>query len=569
MAEAALPGTGTGGEPTVAALLLARRGDPRPGLRFGDDTWTWSECVQAGVDRAAWLAALRRPGPFHVGVLLDNVPEFSFLLEAAAVSGAVIVGLNPTMRGAELAAAVAHTDCQLIVTEGRHRGLLDGLDLPVGEERIFDIDTAAYRSAVSRYAGGSVPESATAAGDDLFMLIFTSGTSGRPKAVRCTHRKIAGPGVMLAARFELGPADVCYLSMPLFHSNAMMAGWAPTLAAGATMALARRFSASGFLPDVRRYGATYANYVGKPLSYVLATPERPGDADNPLRVAFGNEAADRDIARFAARFGCTVVDGFGSTENGVTVSRTPDTPSGSLGRPNPGVTILDPLTRQACPPARFGPDGVLLNPDEAIGELVNTSGAGQFEGYYNDDEANAERLRNGWYWSGDLAYADTDGFYYFAGRTLDRLRVDGEMIAAAPVERILMRSPDVVLAAVYAVPAADVGDEVMAALALRPGAAFHPGEFAEFVAAQPDLGTKCVPRFVRIAAALPQTETNKVLKRVLAAERWSCADPVWWRPGREPVFVPLGPDESAALDAAVAETCRVPSRDEGRKVTWS
>ena len=106
--------------------------------------------------------------------------------------------------------------------------------------------------------------------------------------------------------YELAPDDVCYLSMPLFHSNALMAGWAPALAAGATAALRERFSASQFLVDVRRYGVTYFNYVGKPLSYILATPEHPDDADNTLRRCFGNEAAEADVARFAERFGCTV-----------------------------------------------------------------------------------------------------------------------------------------------------------------------------------------------------------------------------------------------------------------------
>jgi len=106
----------------------------------------------------------------------------------------------------------------------------------------------------------------------------------------------------------------------------------------------RRFSASGFLPDVRAFGVTYANYVGKPLSYVLAKPERADDADNPLRIAYGNEGAPADLARFAERFGCTVIDGFGSTEGGVAISRTPDTPPGALGRLADGVAVLDPET---------------------------------------------------------------------------------------------------------------------------------------------------------------------------------------------------------------------------------
>ena len=135
--------------------------------------------------------------------------------------------------------------------------------------------------------------------------MFTSGTSGAPKACRCTQGRLARIGAIVAQMFELVEDDVCYLAMPLFHSNALMAGWAPALAAGSTVALPTggRFSASGFLPDVRRFGATYFNYVGKPLAYVLATPERPDDADNPLVRAFGNEGASVDVERFATRFG--------------------------------------------------------------------------------------------------------------------------------------------------------------------------------------------------------------------------------------------------------------------------
>ena len=129
-------------------------------------------------------------------------------------------------------------------------------------------------------------------------------------------------GLNLVERFSARPPTTSATSsMPLFHSNAVVAGWAPALAVGRGDRARRGSRRTGFLADVRRYGATYMNYVGKPLAYVLATPEQPDDADNPLRVAFGNEASDRDIEEFARRFGCKVVDGFGSTENAVIITR--------------------------------------------------------------------------------------------------------------------------------------------------------------------------------------------------------------------------------------------------------
>jgi fatty-acyl-CoA synthase len=295
-----------------------------------------------------------------------------------------------------------------------------------------------------------------------------------------------------------------------------MAGWGPALAAGATVALARRFSASGFLPDVRRFGATYANYVGKPLTYVMATPEQPDDADNPLRLVFGNEANDRDIEGFARRFGCQVVDSYSSTENAVIVQRVPDLPPGSLGRPLDGVKVLDPETLAEVPDAEFDVTGRLVNAEAATGELVNTAGAGAFAGYYKDPDAEAERMRGGMYWSGDLAYRDADGFVYFAGRTADWLRVDGENLAAAPIERILLRHPAIDEAAVYAVPDEAVGDQVIAALVVR--GTLTPAELEAFLSDQPDLSPKAWPCYVRVVDTLPRTATNKVLKRELSAE---------------------------------------------------
>ena len=363
------------------------------------------------------------------------------------------------------------------------------------------------------------------------MLIFTSGTTGEPKAAIVSSMRTAMAGKVLAQMRGLGSKDVGYLAMPLFHSNAHMAGVAPILAAGGTWSMRRKFSASAFLPDVRKYGVTYFNYVGKPLTYILATPERPDDAENTLRIAFGNEGADHDLGRFAVRFGCEVIDSYGSTEGGIAISRTNGMPAGALGVAQPGTLILDPETKQERPRAIFTADGRLANAHEAIGEIASTETAKSFEGYWRNEEANQERTREGIYWSGDLGYRDERGFFYFAGRNMDWLRVDGENIAAGPIERILARHPDVALAAVYAVPNADVGDDCMAALILRPGAKFDGAGFAAFLDAQRDLGTKMVPRYVRIAESLPSTETNKILKRVLRDERWACGDPVWLRDG--------------------------------------
>ena len=208
----------------------------------------------------------------------------------------------------------------------------------------------------------------------------------------------------------------------------------------------------------------------------MSTPEKPDDHDNPLRVAFGNEASDRDIAEFGRRFGCTVWDGFGSTENAVIITREDGCPTARSARAFPGVAIYDPRHRAGVRGRGVRRErGTDSTRDAAVGELVNTSGSGFFRGYYKDAGATDQRMRHGMYWSGDLAYRDADGWIYFAGRTADWMRVDGENLAAAPIERVLIRLPAISRVAVYPVPDESVGDQVMAAVVLRDGAELDPG----------------------------------------------------------------------------------------------
>ncbi|BBZ30476.1 acyl-CoA synthetase [Mycolicibacterium madagascariense] len=491
--------------PTVADLLTPLVDVTDRGVHERDSFVCWRDHLLAGAQLAAALRARLDPArPPHVGVLLGNTTFFSTVLVAAGLTGLVPVGLNPTRRGDAFARDVDRADCQFVLTD-------DAASAPRGVD-VVDVGSPSWTEELAAHRG--TPVSVADLGpDDLFMLIFTSGTSGEPKAVRVTHEKVAFPGTMLAQRFGLTRDDTFYLSMPLFHSNAIMAGWAVAVAAGGSIALRRKFSASQFIPDVRRFGATYANYVGKPLSYVLATPPRADDADNPLRIMYGNEGAPRDLPRFAERFDTVVVDGFGSTEGGIAIGRTPDTPDGSLGPLTDEVAIVDVDTGEPCPPGR-------------VGELVNPKGRGWFRGYYRDTAAEDERMAGGVYHSGDLAYCDDAGYVYFAGRLGDWMRVDGENLGTAPIERILLRHPDVLEAAVYPIPDPAVGDRVMAAVVLVPGATFDADDFQTFLSEQSDLGPKQWPAFVRIATALPRTETFKVLKRVLSAQALDCDDRV-------------------------------------------
>lgn len=520
---------------TLQQLLRERWDQDTPALKYGERVWTWRQHLTDSAATAAALIRVADPDrPLHVGTLLGNTPEMLTAMAAAALGGYVLCGINDTRRGVALARDIVHADCQILLTDPAHKAMLDGLDLP--GVRVFDVSGDAWRALLDE-AGPLTPHREVSA-TDTFMMMFTSGTSGDPKAVQVTHLTVLFAGATLIARFGLDASDVCYMAMPLFHANALFTGWSVAAGAGAAMVPAT-FSASRLLPDLRRYGATFMNYVGKPLAFVLATPERPDDRDNPLRVAVGNEASDRDIAEFSRRFDCTVWDGFGSTEGAIIITREDGCPPGSLGRGFPGVAIYNPDTLAECPVATFGDDGALTNADEAIGELVNTTGAGLFAGYYNDPQATDTRLRNGMFWSGDLAYRDGDGWIYFAGRSGDWLRVDGENMTTAPIERILQRLASVSHAAVYAVPDEQVGDQVMAAIVLRDGVALTPEEFGRFLAGQRDLSPKAWPRYVWLTDRLPTTATNKIIKRELAARGTKPNGGVLWtRIGKTRVYTP-------------------------------
>lgn len=536
-----------------------------PFLRFGAWQCSFAEYYAESVRWANLILRLRIPDrPLHVGVLLDNTPDYLFALGGAALAGAVTVGINNTKRGAHLARDIAYTDCSGLITEPKYLPMLLPVldDSGVEPQRVVvtrrweDVDNPAPAephdpAAVARCADastllaqvGDIGDPGIPVNDsEIALLVFTSGTVTAPKAVMVSHGRLLETGRNIGLNvYELGDGDAGYIAMPLFHANALMCGWMPALYHGAALGLIRKFSASRWLSDVRRYGATFFNYTGKPLAYILSTERRDDDAENPLRICFGNEGSAKVVSEFEARFACRVIDVFGSSEGGVGVTRQPDDPPASIGLPAYGIAVVDDAGNEK-PTARFDAHGRLLNPEECIGEIVNTLGVGWFEGYYRNEEAMRQRTRNGWYWTGDLGYRDEGGYLYFAGRDIEWLRVDGENFVARPIEEILHRHPDVVLAAVYGVPDPDGGDRVMAALILRQGARFDPARLTTFLAMQPDLSPKWTPTFVRIAAELPQTATVKILKSQLRHEKYRpdrCRDPVYWRPARQTAFLPF------------------------------
>ncbi len=558
----------------AAAILRRNANDPelrdRPAIKFADRVWTHAEFVAESQRWANLFLERTRThaapsGALHVGVLLDNTPDYLFALGGAALSGSAVVGVNHTRRDEHLLRDIEHTHCGLVVTEPRHAPLLEPIATGLPEVLVSNRhpDAADATTDPITELGADLDDALGAVAtsdpgiepgpDTLWGLIFTSGTSDAPKAVICTQRRFLVTGMRMTIIMDLTADDVGYICMPLFHSNALMVGWAPSIVLGASVGLARRFSASQFLPDIRHYGSTYFNYTGKPLAYVLSTPEKPDDADNPMRVSFGNEGSPEVVDNFSRRFGVEVIDAYGATEGGVAVNRDAEERAGALGQVADNVQVVDEDGKE-LPRAKFDTDGRLVNAEECVGEIVNTAGAGPFEGYYNNDAANEKTLRFGWYWTGDLGYLDDDCYLYFAGRNADWLRVDGENFPAQPIENTMAAHPDVVLAAVYGVPDDQAGDQVMVGLVMREGAMLDPEAFSRWIDTQETIGPKWRPRFVRVMHDPPTTGTNKIIKRTLVHQKFRSdrtdGDPVFVRNRGEDVYHQLSADDEAALRAS-------------------
>lgn len=544
---------------TVASLLRARVGDTHPGYIFEGRTYSWDEVVSQSAIRASILNDLFADGrPPHVGILLENTPEYLFWIGGAALTGACIVGINPTRRGSELERDIQHTDCQVIISDENGMKLLEGLDTGVENANTIDVDSQEHQELLAQHQNAPLPENEPDENSILFLL-FTSGSTSAPKAVVCTNQRMAVASVRAGQIYGVTSEEVCYCPMPLFHGNALMACWGPALAVGATVVLRRKFSASNFMSDIREHGCTYFTYVGRTIAYILGQPANGDDKHNKLRLGFGTEASALDRERFLERFGCDLVEGYGSSESVVAIIRTPDTPANALGKERADmagqVFIIDPDTNAECPRVQFDEFGAIVNP-ECIGEIVSKSGGTSFEGYYNNREASTERVRNGWYWTGDLGYRDDDGFFYFGGRSADWLRVDSENFAAGPVENIVSRFPEVVMAAVYPVPDPITGDMVMAAIEMTESSVFSPQKFDDFLSQQRDLGTKWSPQIVRVIQAMPLTANNKVHKPPLRSSKWQTNDTLYWRPERNQPLRLMSETDKQELEARFAANGR-------------
>ena len=445
------------------------------------------------------------------------------MVGAAALSGATIVGINPTRRGEGLARDITHTECQLIVTESRHCELLDGLDLGAADGASSSSTNRRTTTLLAPYARRAAARRRRSTTRTSSCCCSRRAPPARPRrwSARTAGSTASSRALSRLAELDRRRRDYwrCRCSTPTRCSPA----WAPTLAAGATFALRRRFSASGFLPDVRKFGATYFNYVGKPLAYILATPEQPDDADNPLRRGFGNEGAERRRAPVRRRASAARSStGTAQTETGASIARVPGMPRGLAGQAG-----TDDVAGHRSRDRRGVPAGALRRRRQA---------AQRRRGDRRDRQHRAaaasrgtgrttRRTRSGCataaYWTGDLG-VPRRGRLLLLRRSQRRLDPGRRRELRRRARRAHPRAlPACVLAAVYGVPDPErrrPGDGRRSSSC--PAPTFDPDAFVAFLAEQRDLGTKWAPTYVRIVDSLPDDRDQQDPQARAGAERW-------------------------------------------------
>lgn len=462
---------------TIPELLAATVADSPESLWLitDDASWTFQQ-ASLEVDRlAAGLAVMGVSQGDRVVVVARNEPRYVFVWLALMRLGAIQVPINPAGSEAEFDGFVDQVRPRLVLTDA-------------------DLD------ALERTTAGPVPE-VNVSPDDLAVLIPTSGTTGRSKLVMQTHRAYAWAGESFGWWMQLTSEDRLMTSLPLFHINAPTYSVLGSIAARASLVLLPRFSGSDFIDAARRHGATEFNAIGAMLEILMRQPERPDDADNPLRLCYtGPSPTEQRQRQIEERFGFEIVCGYALSESPFgLIWRHGTRPFGTLGWP------------------RQHPELGVVNEARVVNGELQLNNPTVMRGYFEMPDETASVLVEGWLHTGDLVEQNDDGSFTFVGRRKEVIRRRGENLSPVEVEACLESHPDVVEAAVIGVPSDMSEDEVKAFVIAGPNRSIDVE--ALYGHARKQLARFKVPRYFEVVSELPHTPTGRIAKHQLSTER--------------------------------------------------
>jgi crotonobetaine/carnitine-CoA ligase len=497
-------------EQTIPALLERQsgtHGDRRLLSAPGAERTFW-EVRDAAARSAGMLAAAGVGSGDRVAAMCRNRIELLDLVLGCAWLGAVSVPINTAARGPQLEHVLGNSGARILVMDSELVEVLDAVRRPGALEEVWVLDGVPDASPAEWPVRGSpageepVPAAHVGPGDTAAIL-YTSGTTGPSKGVCCPHAQFYWWGVEVGEMLELGPDDVLYTNLPLFHTNALNA-FMQALLGGSCYVLGPRFSVSAFWRRLADAGATVTYLLGAMVTMLWRRPAGPDDRAHNVRVALAPASPANLVEPFRERFGVQLIEGYGSTETNCPIGVT-------AARQRPGYmgTLRDGF--EACV---AGPDDAPV-PDGDPGELLlrHREPFAFATGYFEMPEATVAAWRNLWFHTGDRVVREPDGWFRFIDRAKDAIRRRGENISSFEVEQVLSQYPGVAQVAVFGVPSGLGEEEVMAAVVPEPDARLDPPEMLRFC--EPRLAYFAIPRYVDVVDELPLTENGKVRKAVL------------------------------------------------------
>lgn len=510
------------GNRTMRDLLDERveRYADKPFILFEDRDGDVAEATylefQTRVDRVAAALTDLGVGPGDkVAVHLANSPEILEIWFALATLGAVMVPSNTANTVGELEYVLDFSGAVAVVTQPSFLSTVNEAadQVPNVRHRILARATTAVPGTLlleDLVTTLTVAPRPRVDSEDVVQMLFTSGTTARPKGVLLTHANALHGGERESRGLLLDETDRCLTSLPIFHVNAQVITVLSSLTVGGTCILLEEFRATKYWSQLRRHGATQTSLVAMQVRTLLAQPERETDREHALRRTFyalNISAEEKDT--FQRRYNVELINAYGLSEAMTLATLAP------VFGPKKWPSIGKPLVGRAV--RLVGPDGKDV-PVGSVGEIViqGVPGRTLMKGYHNNPEATALALRDGELWTGDSAYADEDGYFFWFDRRSDMIKRAGENISTAEVEAILIKHPDVAEVAVVGVPDPLRDEAVKAVLVLEPGSDLTEEEVREYCDGK--LATFKIPTIVDIRDSLPKTSIGKVSKGELRKE---------------------------------------------------
>jgi long-chain acyl-CoA synthetase len=490
---------------TKLSSLLEQAAAEHPGrtaLRMDDLVLSYAQLHEAAGRMSALLADIGVEPGDRVGLMLPNVPAFPIAFYGALAAGAIVVPMNPLLKSREVGYYLGDSGAKAVVAWHAAAGEAAKGAADAGAQMIAaeTPDLAGLLDQV-RAAPGSSGRGDT---DDA-VILYTSGTTGRPKGAELTHAGLVrNAEISSRTLFDVGPGDVIMGCLPLFHVFGLTCGLNVSVARAASLTLLPRFDPARALDILQRDRVTIFEGVPTMYAAMLHLPDADPAKTATLRLcASGGAALPVEILRgFESTFGCVILEGYGLSETSPVASfNHPDRvrKPGSIGTPIEGVEM------------RLIDDEGNTVPDGEIGEIA-IRGHNVMKGYWNKPEATAEVMTaGGWFRTGDMARVDDDGYYYIVDRKKDLIIRGGYNVYPREIEEVLHEHPAVAEVAVIGIPDAVLGEEVGAAVALKPGASATPEELRAF--ARDRVAAYKYPRHVWLVDTLPKGPTGKILRR--------------------------------------------------------